>query len=376
MARNVPVLSRDDHRHEEIGAPMSDDHEHEHEHEHEHPPGHMHLEDPDANVAAIVADLEYFRRKRLESRLLFMARRGYLPLPELLKAAQRIGPMDNEDPHEDLDDRIKALQERLNSVVNGILSLQVPIKRAAIAIEDTRLERGDYDERFRLAKRDYPEPLLQRIAAVEEVLGDCELLIAAAQEALVASGEVAPGAFEQRIEALKSIGWRNGARIVARAWVDEGFRERLLTQGRETVRELDIPPGKLGILGIAENSDDVHNVVVCTLCSCYPHDLLGNPPWWYRTDGYKDRVIADPRGMLKEAFDLEIPEGKQIRVHDSTSDVRWMVIPQRPEGTEGLSEEELAELVTPESLVGTALAGQIPASDPHVARGLDGVVEG
>lgn len=173
---------------------------------------------------------------------------------------------------------------------------------------------------------------------------------------------------------MKSIGWRNGARIVARAWVDESFRQRLLTQGRETVRELDIPPGKLGILGIAENSDDVHNVVVCTLCSCYPHDLLGNPPWRYRTDGYKERVIADPRGMLEEAFGLQIPQGTQIRVHDSTSDVRWMVLPQRPPGTEGLSEDELAELITPEALVGTALAGQVPASDPHVARGLEGVV--
>jgi nitrile hydratase len=348
--------------------------DHGHEHEHEHPPGHMHLEDPDANVAAIVADLEYFRRKRLESRLLFMARRGFLPLPRLLEAAQRIGRQAVPPVAQDLDDRIKALQERLNEVVNGILSLQVPIKAAPIAIEDTRLERGDYDERFRLAKRDYPEPLLERIAAVEAAMADCELLIAAAQDALIAAGEVEPGAFEQRIESLKSIGWRNGARIVARAWVDEGFRDRLLTEGRETVRELDIPPGKLGILGIAANTDDVHNVVVCTLCSCYPHDLLGNPPWWYRTDGYKERVIADPRGMLKEAFDLEIPEGTRIRVHDSTSDVRWMVIPQRPAGTEGLSEEELAELVTPESLVGTALAGQVPASAPHVARGLEGVV--
>lgn len=352
---------------------MSDSHDH--DHDHDHPPGHMHLEDPDANVAAIVADLEYFRRKRLESRLLFLARRGYLPLPQLLRAAQRLGPLKDQPVlADDLDDRIKALQERLNDIVNSIVSLQVPIRSGAIAIEDTRLERGDYDERFRLAKRDYPEPLLDRIAAIEDVMADCELLIAAAQDALIAAGEVEPGAFEQRVETLKSIGWRNGARIVARAWVDEGFRQRLLTQGRETVRELDIPPGKLGILGIAENSDDVHNVVVCTLCSCYPHDLLGNPPWWYRTDGYKERVIADPRGMLEEAFGLQIPQGTQIRVHDSTSDVRWMVIPQRPPGTEGLSEDELAELITPEALVGTALAGQVPASDPHVARGLEGVV--
>ncbi len=350
------------------------DHQHDHEHEHEHPPGHMHLQDPDANVAAIVADLEYFRRKRLEARVLYMIRRGYLPFATLLRTAHSGTMLVQSEPPADLDDRIKALQERLNSLVTGILSLQVPIRSASIAIEDTRLERGDCDERFRLAKRSYPEPLLERIAAVEQAMLDSELLVATAQRALIESGEVDAHAFDERIDALKSLGWRNGARIVARAWVDPGFKERLITQGRETVRELDIPPGKLGILGIAENTDTVHNVVVCTLCSCYPHDLLGNPPWWYRTDGYKERVIADARGMLAEAFDLPLPEGVEIRVHDSTSDVRWMVIPQRPPGTEGLSEEELASLVTPEALVGTAFAGQVPASATTVARGLDGVM--
>jgi len=351
-----------------------EDHDHDHDHEHEHPPGHMHLQDPEANVAAIVADLEYFRRKRLESRLLYMLRRGYLPFATLLQAAQTTPAVEQLTPAEDLDDRIKALQERLNSLVTGILSLQVPIKAGSIAIEDTRFERGDYDERLRLAKRIYPQPLLERIAAVEQSMLDSELLVATVQRALINSGEVASGAFDERIGALKSLGWRNGARIVARAWVDPEFKERLITQGRETVRELDIPPGKLGILGIAENTDSVHNIVVCTLCSCYPHDLLGNPPWWYRTDGYKERVIADARGMLDEAFNLKFSESVQIRVHDSTSDVRWMVIPQRPAGTEGLSEAELANLVTPESLVGTALAGQTPASAAVVARGLDGVV--
>ena len=351
-----------------------EDHDHDHDNEHEHPPGHMHLQDPDANVAAIVSDLEYFRRKRLESRLLYMLRRGYLPFANLLQAAQHNSVTEQFIPAEDLDDRIKALQERLNSLVTGILSLQIPIRAGSIAIEDTRFERGDYDERLRLAKRIYPEPLLERIAAVEKVMLESELLVATIQKALINSGEVKAGAFDERIDALKSIGWRNGARIVARAWVDPEFKQRLITQGRETVRELDIPPGKLGILGIAENTDSVHNVVVCTLCSCYPHDLLGNPPWWYRTDGYKERVIADARGMLDEAFALKIRDGVEIRVHDSTSDVRWMVIPQRPVGTENLSEEELANLVTPESLVGTALAGQTPASAANVARGLDGVL--
>ncbi|MBS3939536.1 MAG: nitrile hydratase subunit alpha, partial [Actinobacteria bacterium] len=113
-----------------------------------------------------------------------------------------------------------------------------------------------------------------------------------------------------------------------------------------------IPPGKLGRLGVAENTDEVHNIVVCTLCSCYPHDLLGNPPWWYRTDGYKQRIVTEPRATIRDMFDLDLADDVQVRVHDSTSDVRWMVLPQRPAGTEGMSEDELAALVTAESLVG------------------------
>lgn len=340
-----------------------------HEHEHEHPPGHRHLADPDANVAAIVADLEYFRRKRLESRVLFLARRRILPLAELLRAAV-LEPPAPLAPEPDLDARVKRLQERLDRLVISILSLQVPLEGASVAIDDTRKERGDYDEFLRPAYRSFPSELLARLDAVEAAMADDELLVRAVRAGLVRTGRATDAAFEQRLAQLGSLGWRNGARIVARAWVDPGFRERLLSAGRETVRELDIPPGKLGLLGVAENTPEVHNVVVCTLCSCYPHDLLGNPPWWYRVDAYKERIIRDPRGMLREAFGLEVPEGVEIRVHDSTSDVRWMVLPERPPGTEDLSEGELAELVTTESLVGTARAGEDPASDRRIVDGL------
>lgn len=351
------------------------DHEHGHDHDehgHAHPPGHMHLEDPDANLAAIVADLEYFRRKRLESRALFLARRRILSLPDLLRAAADLPPTVAEEPPADLDDRIKRLQERLDALVTGILSLQVPLRDASIAIDDTRRERGDYDEFFRPARREFPAERMARIVALEAALDDDELLVRAVRHGLVRTGRATEEAFVARLEQLRSLGWRNGARIVARAWVDPEFKERLLTKGRETVRELDIPPGKLGLLGIAENTPDVHNVVVCTLCSCYPHDLLGNPPWWYRTDGYKERIIRDPRGMLREAFGLDVPEHVEIRVHDSTSDVRWMVLPERPPGTEGLSEEELVDLVTIEAMVGTARAGEVPAAERTVVEGLGG----
>lgn len=349
---------------------MSSDHDHDHDHPHEHPPGHMHLEDPDANLAAIIADLEYFRRKRLESRALYLARRRILSLPDLLRAAVALGALESEAPPSDLDDRIKRLQERLDAIVTGILSLQVPMAGAEVAIDDTRRERGDYDAFFRLTVREFPEDRMDRIEAIEAAMADDELLIRAVRHGLVATGRSPEQAFEQRLVQLRSLGWRNGARIVARAWVDPDFKQRLLTEGRETVRELDIPPGKLGLLGIAENTPDVHNVVVCTLCSCYPHDLLGNPPWWYRTDGYKERIIRDPRGMLHEAFGLALPDHVEVRVHDSTSDVRWMVLPERPAGTEGLSETELAELVTIESMVGTALAGTVPAADAGIVAGI------
>ena len=114
-----------------------------------------------------------------------------------------------------------------------------------------------------------------------------------------------------------------------------------------------------GPVGQAENTPTLHNIVVCTLCSCYPHDLLGDPPWWYRDDSYKERIVRDARGMLAERFNLRLPDHVEVRVHDSTSDVRWMVLPCRPAGTDGWSEEQLARLVTIESLVGTA-----PAVDP------------
>jgi Nitrile hydratase, alpha chain len=161
---------------------------------------------------------------------------------------------------------------------------------------------------------------------------------------------------EQQRAFLAGRGAWNGARIVARAWVDPAFKQALLARGREAVRELNIPPGRLGKLGVAENTAALHHVVVCTLCSCYPHDLLGDPPWWYRDDSYKERIVRDPRGTLADLFDLRLLDSVEVRVHDSTSDVRWMVLPSRPAGTDSWSEEELARLVTIDSLVGTAPA--------------------
>src|SRR5438270_177580 len=170
---------------------------------------HLHMQDPEAHVRAVEEDLEYYRTKRFESRLLYLHRRALI-------------------------DRGVISQEELDR------------QRAALT---------------------------------------------------------APTAW-------------HGGRIVARAWMDATFKQSLLTKGREAVRELDIPPGRLGKLGIAENTAAVHNVVVCTLCSCYPHDLLGDTPWWYKHDSYKQQIVRDPRGTLQTMFGLEIPEHVQVQVHD------------------------------------------------------------
>jgi nitrile hydratase len=174
--------------------------------------------------------------------------------------------------------------------------------------------------------------------------------------ALIARGIVDEAALTHLAEATRKPSAWNGARIVARAWVDPEFKARLVTRGREAVRELSIPPGKVGKLGVVENTDRVHNVIVCTLCSCYPYDLLGDTPYFYKTEDYRCRIVTDPRATLADMFGLHVPASTEIRVSDSTSDVRYMVIPRRPAGTEGFTEEHLARLVTPDSLIGAGEA--------------------
>ncbi|MBI4608395.1 MAG: nitrile hydratase subunit alpha [Candidatus Rokubacteria bacterium] len=197
-------------------------------------------------------------------------------------------------------------------------------------------------------------------------MADYRMLLQAFTCALIETGLLDDAELRRRTEAVNRPGVWNGARIVARAWVDPEFKARLIAKGRDAVRELHIPPGRLGKLGVVENTESVHNVVVCTLCSCYPHDLLGDTPWWYKHDSYKKRIIVDPRGTLKEMFGLELPPGMEVSVHDSTSDVRYMVLPRRPAGTQGMSEEDLARLVTKESLIGTGEV--LPASTLLDAR--------
>jgi nitrile hydratase len=304
------------------------------------------------HVRAVEEDFEYYRTKRLEPRVLFLVRRGTLRLADVLRAGTEAQPA-HEPVADGLEQRIRGVEDRLDAYVKEIAVLSSADD--GIVIEDTRQERGDYDAFFRIAKRHHDGSLEERIAALEADLAEGEYVLRALRRALVQAGLTTEADLERRRTEVVQPGPWNGARIVARAWVDPEFKQRLIEQGRAAVRELNIPPGRLGKLGVAENTDAVHNVVVCTLCSCYPHDLLGDTPWWYKHDSYKQRIVRDPRGTLQDMFGLCVPEQMEVRVHDSTSDVRWMVLPARPPGTEGLSEAELAELITRECLIGTAL---------------------
>lgn len=151
----------------------------------------------------------------------------------------------------------------------------------------------------------------------------------------------------------EEFGPMNGAKVVARAWTDDDYRELLLEDATAAMAEFDIPNGTEGEhIKVAENTPDVHNVIVCTLCSCYPMPLLGLPPYWYKDPVYRSRMIKEPREMLAEDFDTEIADDREIKVWDVSGHIRWMVLPMQPEGTEDYSEQELAELLTPEMMMG------------------------
>ena len=173
------------------------------------------------------------------------------------------------------------------------------------------------------------------------------------EELLVEKGVIRREDVREGIDWLVSRSPGDGARLVARAWVDPEFRERLLVDARAAALELGLDPGPSPVVVAVENTEDVHHMVVCTLCSCYPRALLGPPPDWYKSLPYRSRAVSDPRGVLDE-FGLELGDDVELRVLDSTADVRYLVMPRRPAGTEGISEEGLAALITRDSMIGVA----------------------
>jgi nitrile hydratase len=189
----------------------------------------------------------------------------------------------------------------------------------------------------------------------KEELTYYEKRVQAIQALLIEKGVVTADEVRRAVEEMDARTPAMGAKIVARAWVDPAFKARLLADTKSAVAEMGVDTGSLIKIVAVENIDKLHNVVVCTLCSCYPRAILGLPPDWYKSLNYRSRVVKDPRGVLHE-FGLDLDPDVEVRVYDSTADMRYLVIPARPAGTEGMNEEELAALVTRDSMIGVAKA--------------------
>jgi len=184
---------------------------------------------------------------------------------------------------------------------------------------------------------------------------ELELRVSAVEAALLEKGLVSTDAIDAVTELYRAeVGPRNGARVVARAWRDPAYRERLLAHGTAAIRELGYGGAQGDNMVVVENTEQVHNVIVCTLCSCYPWPVLGLPPTWYKSPPYRARVVSEPRAVLRE-FGVELADDVEIRVWDSSAEVRYLVLPMRPPGTEAMTEDELAELVTRDAMIGTAV---------------------
>ena len=195
-------------------------------------------------------------------------------------------------------------------------------------------------------------------------IGEMDLRVRALESVLVDKGYVDPAALDQLIDTYETrIGPRNGARVVARAWVDASYRDWLLSDATAAIAWLGYTGRQSEHMIAVENTPQRHNLVVCTLCSCYPWAVLGLPPTWYKSAPYRSRAVRDPRGVLAE-FGVTLPPHTDIRVWDSTAEVRYLVVPMRPIGSEDLNEEELTALVTRDSMIGTGLPRRAEAVDP------------
>ena len=183
--------------------------------------------------------------------------------------------------------------------------------------------------------------------------GYYELMAEAMKELLIEKGVVKAEDVRRNLEFLDSRDPAEGGTIIARAWTDDAFKARLLEDGTKAVEEMGFPMGDAELI-VVENTDDVHNMIVCTLCSCYPRTILGLPPDWYKSKSYRARAVVEPRSVLKE-FGTDVAADKTVRVHDSNADMRYLVLPQQPAGTEGWSAEQLAGVITRDAMVGVTL---------------------
>ena len=194
-------------------------------------------------------------------------------------------------------------------------------------------------------------------------LSEMQLRVRALETILTEKGYVDPAALDAIVETYETkIGPRNGARVVAKAWTDPAFKKRLLANAGAAIGELGLTAHQDEDIVVVENTADVHNLVVCTLCSCYPWPMLGLPPVWYKSAPYRSRAVIDPRGVLEE-FGVDVGANVEVRVWDSTAEIRYLVLPQRPPGTERMTEDQLAALVTRDSMIGAAKVAAAAGAD-------------
>ncbi len=185
---------------------------------------------------------------------------------------------------------------------------------------------------------------------------DMTLRVKALETALSDKGLIDPATLDGIVDLYENkVGPKNGAKIVAKAWADPNFKEKLLADGTSTIAEFGFPALQGEDIVVVENTDEVHNLVVCTLCSCYPWPVLGLPPAWYKSSAYRARAVSEPRKVLEE-FGVTVSDDKEVRVWDSTAEIRYLVLPERPAGSDALAEGELVGLVTRDSMIGTGLA--------------------
>ncbi|MFQ5764991.1 MAG: nitrile hydratase subunit alpha [Rhodospirillales bacterium] len=200
---------------------------------------------------------------------------------------------------------------------------------------------------------DWPYPHPKQPDIEDGPITDYMAMTEAVAELLIDKEVFSADDMRRTLEVIDSKSPAEGARMVARAWLDPDFKARMLEDVNAATAELDVDAGTIPILAV-ENTKDIHNVIVCTLCSCYPKHLIGLPPDWYKSRAYRSRVVREPRAVLNE-FGTTLPDDVEVRVHDSTAELRYMVLPMRPKGTEGMDENALADLVTRDSMIGVAV---------------------
>ena len=319
---------------------------------HDHKPFEGHMHDFEAHIRAVEEDLEYYRAKRFEPRIIYLIRRGVVALKRNNQFFKPRKPQGKT-----IEARVRYLEEWLDEYVKGIALVSArAVETMDMVTEDNRKERGDYDDFFKIKKKEHHGTLEERMVNLEQDLHDYQELLEVFVQSLIQRGWSTREQLQQRWQQLHEERPRAGGVIVAQAGTDPAFKQALLSTGREALREMGVHQGKVGKLVVVENTDKVHNVIVCTLCSCYPYDILGDTPWWYKHESYRTKIVQNPRACVRDMFGLEVPAGKEVQVYDSTSDVRYFVLPQRPAGTEGMSEEALAKLVTVDSLIGAGYA--------------------